>query len=74
MNKFELLKSLNEVSQTSMFDSDDQKPKHKYIVTPMGVGYDDLSHAKAVADKNSGKKAKVVDTASGECVYNGSAK
>ena len=71
MNKFELLKSLNEVSQGSMFVDDDQKPEHKYLVTPMGVGYDDLSHAKAVADKNAGKKAKVIDTASGECVYKG---
>ena len=71
MKIFDLLKSINEVEQASLFVDDDQKPEHKFLVTPMGIGYNDLEHAKSVADKNAEKKAKVIDTASGECVYKG---
>ena len=65
---------LIEATQQQMFadkaDTDD-KPEKRYLVTPMGVSYDDLDEAKSVANNNASRKAKVTDTTTDKCVHTG---
>lgn len=66
--------SLIEATQQQMFgDTDDksEKTEKRYLVTPMGVSYDELDEAKSVANNNYAKKAKVTDTTTDKCVHTG---
>lgn len=59
------------VEQLNMFPDHESEPTKRYIVVPMGVGFDDLNHAINVANNNYDKRAKVMDTNTDEIVHVG---
>jgi hypothetical protein len=62
-----------EATQGDMFgqaDTDaEDAPKFKFLVKPVGVGYNDVVLAKAAAKNHMDKDVTVVDTTSGSIVY-----
>lgn len=57
--------------QGNLFDDVPQDSTHRYLVTPTGLGFDELEEAKIIADRHYKDKTTVIDTKTKQVVYVG---